>query len=509
MKTAERLIEKSPDSAYIILKHLKPEQYQSGSNRALYGLLMIKTLAVKTLPLGPDSLIDFSIQYYEKHNGDDRLATCYYYKGLMLYKNAFDYEKSTEYFLKSLDVLKNKSDYALQGRIYRGLADIHSMQRDYVLAREKYRLSYEYFKKAGFQPQAFYSYMDIGCTYHLAKNYKKAGEFYKTVFPLIRDSLQEGALLQEVAENYYSDKHYDSALVYFRKVVKYPVYIRTNRAIQYYYFSDLLFDVKQYDSAFYYAKSSFNYQPDIRTRRECFRIMTNIEFLKGHMKNVPLYMNQYVALNDSIRKIDAQTKGSYLEKMHNTTRAAEESGKKHWLFIGLLLLLVGATLILYLRMRKGNQLERQKNDDLLIRQKAGIHKELIHQHRDTLLHKIETIKAEQTANRKKATQAEKEELDRKLYEELLHLNNADFFYREMDVVLNNLVGKLSKRYPALTSKEITWCCLYLLQVPTIDILLLLDYKVDSLNKMKQRLAQKTGLSGVTEIDAFLNKLLTE
>jgi len=51
--------------------------------------------------------------------------------------------------------------------------------------------------------------------------------------------------------------------------------------------------------------------------------------------------------------------------------------------------------------------------------------------------------------------------------------------------------------------------LYLLQVPTTDIYLLLDYKVDSLKKMRQRLAQKLGLAGVTELEDFLKILLSE
>ena len=130
-------------------------------------------------------------------------------------------------------------------------------------------------------------------------------------------------------------------------------------------------------------------------------------------------------------------------------------------------------------------------------------------YRKTLLQKMETVKLKQSADRKKASPAEKDQLDRKLFEDILHLNDPEFFHRRMDAVLNDLVSKLKTRYPALTDKEICWCCLHLLNIPTTAIYLLLDYKVDSLKKMRQRLAQKTGLAGVTELDDFLNAILSE
>ena len=96
-----------------------------------------------------------------------------------------------------------------------------------------------------------------------------------------------------------------------------------------------------------------------------------------------------------------------------------------------------------------------------------------------------------------------------MYEELLHLSDVYVFQKEMDTVLNNLVAKLKTRYPALNEKEINWCCLHLLNIPATDIMLLFDYKTESLRKMRQRLASKVQLEGVHELDDFLNKLLSE
>ena len=82
------------------------------------------------------------------------------------------------------------------------------------------------------------------------------------------------------------------------------------------------------DSAFIYANDAFKYGPDIRTQRECYRIITNIEYLRGNMKEMSANMNKYVLWSDSLRKNDAQTKGSILETLHDTNIKANKTQRE-------------------------------------------------------------------------------------------------------------------------------------------------------------------------------------
>jgi len=473
----------------------------------LYGLLLIQALDKNILPLKPDSLLDFSINYYTTHTDEIRLASCYLYKG-RTFKYAFQYEKAMEYYLKGLDLAQLKNNKLLLARINLDMGDIYIFQRDYKLSRAKFKLAYEYFTEIKYQPQAFSSLLFIGRTYHAAKEYGNAQKSYRKVFSHTVDSLQRGALLQEIAINYYDAKKIDSALVYFKQVIRYP-YIGNNRAIRYYYFADLLFDMDQTDSAFYYAKNSFNYQPDIRTQRECYRILVNTEALRGDLISLKLYMHRYQVCSDSIRKIDAQTKGSILETIHNTNLEVVKVKNNFWLMVGLIILVIILGGILFIQIKKRNKVVIRETEIEHTHQKADIRIETMLKYRKTLLQKMESVKLKQSADRKKASPAEKDQLDRDMFEDILHLNDPEFFHRRMDAVLNDLVSKLKNRYPAITDKEICWCCLHLLNIPTTAIYLLLDYKVDSLKKMRQRLAQKTGLAGVTELDDFLNAILSE
>jgi len=507
LKTAEQLIETNPDSALHILQKTPPTAFNSDAHRALYGLLLFKTLNKKLLPLKPDSIINFSLNYYEEHHDNDRLADCYLYKG-RTYMYAFQFEKAMDYYLKAMDIAQVNKDYLLLGRINSDIANIYTSQRDYSLARKKFKLAYEYFTRLKLQDKAFNSLLDIGRTYHNAKEYRKAQRHYGSLYSQAVDSMQQGALLQEIAINYYSSLKYDSALFYFRKIIPYP-YILNNRAIRYYYLSDLFFDLRQLDSAYYYAKNSFNYNPDIRTQHECYRILANVAYLRKDAKELLIKTERYVKLGDSIREIDAQTKGSVLEALHNTKKKAENTKKQRLYLFGLLLLLTTTGLTVFCYVKKRIKKEKRRMETSHLKQKIELQKEIVNKRRVTLLQQIEEMKTVQAHEYKKASPAAKEEMHRQLYNQLIHINNKENFEREMNLTLNNMIIKLRGRYPALTEKEITWCCLHTLNIPTIDILLLLNYKVDSLNKMKQRLAQKTQIKGVPEINCFLNTILSE
>ncbi|ADQ79024.1 hypothetical protein Palpr_0872 [Paludibacter propionicigenes WB4] len=507
LKTAEQLLEQQPDSAYRMLQKISPDKYQSGAARALYGLLMIETLDKKMLPLKPDSLLDYSIAYYEEHPDKDRLATCYLYKGRS-YKYVFLYEKAIEFYLKALDEAAGYKNNMLLGRIYFDLGDIYNIQRDYTLARQKYKTAYSFFKKENSQVLAFYSLLNIGRTYHAAGSYQLAQSYYPKILRYAKDSLQKGALYQEMGLNFYDSKKPDSALVYYRQIINYP-YIANNRAIRYYFLSDLFFDLEQPDSAYYYAIRAFNYNPDIRTQRECYRVLANCASTKKNMEDIKKYIPKYQDCSDSIRKIDAQTKGSFIETMHSAKKEAIKSNSRFSIALVLLMCVVASGLVFYYLKHSKNLKEKKLLEESHVQQKAGIRKDVMRKYSENLLHKIETLKAKRANERKKASHAENVLQDRKIYDELLQIHNPELFFSEMDSVLNNLVSKLKKQYPSLTTKEISWCCLTLLNIPTTDIYLLLDYTVDGLKSMRKRLANKVNLKGVSELNDFLIRMLAE
>jgi len=507
LTTAEKLIETAPDSALHILRKMPPYKYKSGESRALYGLLMIQALDSKCLPLKPDSLLDFSIAYYQSHPHANCLGTAYFYKG-RAYKYYYQYEPAIEFYLKALDEAKSTKDNNMNGKINYDLGEIYSTQADYALARQKLTTAYSYLVKANSKRLAFYSLMHIGRTFHLAHDYKSAQAYYRQILHRANDSIQRGTLLQEIALNFYDDKMLDSALIYLREVVNYP-YITNNRAIRYSILADLYFDINQIDSSNYYALNAFRFEPDIRTQKKCYRILVNAASIKGNMPDLKKYMARYQDCSDSIRKIDIQTKGSVLETMHDAKKEMAKSNQKFWYVCIILLLAIAIFILAYMAKHRKSKLEKQLSEEKRLQLRADLRMEAVMKRQEVLQRKIQEKRVEYDNVWKKGGSEERKNMTLKMYEELLHFDDISLFQKEMDTELNHLVTKLQTRYPTLTDKEIHWCCLHLLDVDPADMMVLFNYKVDSLKRMKQRLVNKTRLGGVNEIDNFLNAILCE
>lgn len=335
MKIAEQVMETAPDSALHLLQSMHIDHSMPSADRALYGLLYFQALDKNDLPLKPDSLINFSLNYYQKENDIKRLPYCYYYKARIL-KIAQSYEEATVLYLKALDKLQNSNNFVLLGKIYADMGDICSIQKDYDDALRKYQLSVDYYKHAGKPIDASYRILDIGRTYRLIKNYKAAHKYYIQALTQTTDSVFQGAALQEIGINYYQAKQYDSAQYYLRKSLLFP-YISTNYSIRCYQLSDLFFDIAKYDSAFSYASMALKYPANFVTQRECYRILANTAYIKGNFKQMALYMTSFQTYSDSVRQIESQTKTTVLEDLHQTTEAAGKT-KQYLNILGLSLI---------------------------------------------------------------------------------------------------------------------------------------------------------------------------
>jgi len=195
LKTAERIMDAHPDSALYILQHLKPVKYKSSSDRALYGLLLFQALDQKAKILPPDSIITFSLNYYQSTNDNVHLAKSLYYKAL-INKRAQRLDVATSYYLKSYDLATNNRDYFLLGKISSDMGDICSLQKDYNESLKKYQQSIIYFNKAGKNTEAIFRIISIGKINFFQHNYKKAQAYFKKALLQTKDSLLQGTVYQ-------------------------------------------------------------------------------------------------------------------------------------------------------------------------------------------------------------------------------------------------------------------------------------------------------------------------
>ena len=504
IKNAERIMESDPDSALHILQHMHTNSIMmSSSDRALFGLLLFQALDKNSKPLQPDSVINFSLNYYQNVNDKPHLATSYFFKA-RIYKQAQRFDDATLLYLKALDLNQNTKDYALLGKIYSDMGDICSLQKDYTESLKKYQKSIEYYNQIGDTINACYKLIDIGRIYCYMNDYTKARKYYNKALSQTLDSLLQGTAFQEIGITCYKTKQYDSAQHYLRESIKYP-YKGTNYAIRCYTLADLFFDINQYDSAFHYATLALKYPTTFYNQRDCYRILANSEYSRKDFKQMAIYMTKYQDCTDSVRKIENQTKTSVLEDLHQTNGAFSKS--KHFLIIlGCIIpIIILLSLLILYRLRKRSK-GKEKQLEAAEVQLEDVAVKLTEKQNlliDSLIQKIEETRTLHSSLYKKATISQREQMDKELYNTCLHLNDWEAFKKLMNKTFNNLFAILESNYSDVTRKDFIWCCLFLLDVPTNDLVLVLDIQPVSLYKLKQRLTQKLNLNNVKELELFI------
>ena len=121
LKTAEDIINNNPDSTLSILREIDYEALENDHLKALYGLLYTSANIKKQKVPDNDSLIDYSIQFFENINDSYHLADSYYYKGMMCYAKK-QLEVSAHY-LKKAESLSIKYGYSrITNKIYERLS---------------------------------------------------------------------------------------------------------------------------------------------------------------------------------------------------------------------------------------------------------------------------------------------------------------------------------------------------------------------------------------------------
>ena len=135
LKTAEDIINDNPDSTLSILREIDNDALKDNQLKALYGLLYTSANIKKQKVPDNDSLIDYSIQFFDNNNDSYHLADSYYYKGMMCYAKK-QLEVSAHY-LKKAESLSIKYGYSrITNKIYERLSYLNYITDNKALTLE-------------------------------------------------------------------------------------------------------------------------------------------------------------------------------------------------------------------------------------------------------------------------------------------------------------------------------------------------------------------------------------
>jgi len=498
LNRAEQLVETNPDSALIIVQDLRDKYTQMpGDEKALFGLLYCQLLQKEDEEI-PVELIDFSIEYYTNTNQKLRLSYAYLYKG-RVFKRKRRYGEAIQNYLKALEYVDNKKDDTLLGKVYFDLGQIATYQNESDKALEYFKQSGIHLEKANEVGNLAKVYLVMGLLYQAINDFDASIRFSIKALEATTDSTVMGDVMNGIGSSYYFKEQPDSALYYIRQSLRYPYY-STNKSQRLYNLSNVYTFLNQYDSALVYVNQALQLPIDIYIEEECYRVLINIAIAKDDKANLPKYISLRQACMDSIRHLEQQPNINLLEQLYQSGIKTEEVEyqRLYLIFAIAVLLLIGA--IIFARLHNHNRRKQHQANTYKIELEKK-HELLLSELYDELEH----TRAKYAEVRKKGNFEQREQIEKTIYNEVLHVDDEKAFTDKMNRVLNRLPEKLKSDYTDITYKEILWCCLFILQFSTSDISLIMDYKQSSQYKFKQRLSKKLNLNTAKDLEEMLHQ----
>ena len=271
-----------------------------------------------------------------------------------------------------------------------------------------------------------------------------------------------------------------------------------DKGLQFMNLADIYLKCSQYDLAFHYSTLALKEPADLLTKRECYRILVDIEFHKNNLIQMGKYMTLFQSYSNSVKALESQTKSTVIENLHDTNEIEKGTKRNTIIILSILFIVLSLSgFIVYLLFKRN---KTKKTQLKLFRDQLSTKQEFVSRN---LSKKIEAAKETQTDIRKKASSEERVKLDKELYNNTLHLEKWDDFKVEMNQTFSLIIDKLELNFSGITQREMIWCCLHLLEVPNTDKMLILEASPDSLYKLKQRLAKKLNLKTTKQLDSFL------
>ena len=145
---AEALMNEHPDSALTLLQSVSPDEMGQNRTRALYALLYTQAQDKNYIDESNDSLISVAVDYYRNTDDVRHQFLSYYYKGRVHF-NTKDYLNATSCYMEAEQLADAVGDDYLTGLLYAELGRIYRLYYDYPKSLEAYQKAAECYERAG------------------------------------------------------------------------------------------------------------------------------------------------------------------------------------------------------------------------------------------------------------------------------------------------------------------------------------------------------------------------
>ena len=173
LDTAERQLLECPDSALATVRTINHAETLRPSLRARYGVIYSAALDKNRIDITSDSLIRFSVDYYDIFGSPEQRMRAYYYLG-RTQKHAGEIMPATLSFLDAAQYTDQVDDNYLKGLLYSQLGEVYTHHLQLKKAYNYFEQSYNYYKAEDMPMHYTFQLYEMGYVLHLMTQYDKS-----------------------------------------------------------------------------------------------------------------------------------------------------------------------------------------------------------------------------------------------------------------------------------------------------------------------------------------------
>ena len=535
---ATRLLPIEPEESLLLLDSIEYPENLNARQNARWCMLKGQVADTIHSPMPYSSQLERAVRYFKREGGAMEQARALFYLGRS-YVEERNYVGAQDNYMQALSLAIGEKAWNLAGYICSYIGDVYEFKATYLLSMEKYLEASHYFRQAGNQRSEAFALRDAGREAAFSDSLDMALEYMQKAESLIQevgDSSDISSVLNGMGNVYQMRGEYEKAKKYLYKAMEFD---EKNIVPDYLALSELYLQIDSLERAKVFLEKTKEILGDDTSSNPVWSYNYSLlKELEGDKDAALDFLRQYVAISDSVtlERNDADIIG--VEKRYKHDKLTSENralriSKHRYASLSIFILFIAATVILIYQIRVNRrnriiiaqqQAMQEKNErlQLLEHELANTNAELnqistqLEQYKNSRSSEENQALLEQYAERKQEaerlmSQIQKQRQD--LFQEsaimkrLLKSSDKVIAGNQKSLLTDKdwkaIYAQVASSYPTaakflreskLTEKEQQLAYLSVFNFEAKREAVLLGAQLDAVNKSRQRLRRKLGIT---------------
>lgn len=517
---AEKILNTHPDSSFLILSNMRDPDKMKDADYAAWCLVYTHAQFKLNKNILSDSLINVSIQYYNRTHQKKYSGTCYYLLG-NIYRLQNRNKEAMVAYKKAQDILSATNENRILGLVEYYMGFICMSDELYNHSLNYYHKSLIYSQKAGDLKTLAYTYRVISDTYNQL-GYPKDSILYYSKLALklsgqVGDSLNYYSILTRQGELLY-DVDYHLSKEYILKGFK---HLQNNLPYYASFLAYIYMKLNKPDSAHYYLKVSLADTSKTNNKITNYQAGALIAKNAGDYRKAYYLIENAYAKRDSICQRNIRSQLYRIDKQYDLSEKEKENSdltmanqrKLIWIsLLGFVVLLAVFIILQILNWNKKNKLVQDKKVQALEFEKEAVKTKNEQKRVIISLNLNNKIENTLRLNRLKKGILQQVTTDSKdifikelTHQSILTENVWHSYIEDVNKLFENGIDSLKAKYTDLSNLDQMVIALICLGVNITDSCSLLAMEKNTMYVRRKTIKKRLGLDSETNLEDWLQQ----